>query len=320
MEIANRTIKLTTFFDSNYLARGLSCIYSIESNSNIGISWKILALDNETFHYLSSISKENWEILSLKDLNDEKILEIRNDRTYREFCWTLTAILLNYLISSSDSSELVAYVDSDCFFFSDISLLFLNLTNDKKFFIHEHNFPANRSNWVEKVGRFNVGVIGGQATPEFSQCISNWRNQVIAKCVLDPENGYCGDQMYLNEWPLKYKELIILKSSGIGAGPWNIDKMEVRYEFNKVTVNGDQLIFYHFHGLKYALILGKYFFFQPAINYYLNSNVIKVIYKQYINTLSSFHLKMNKTQNELNLKAIFRNVHRNFPRKFRISN
>jgi hypothetical protein len=95
--------------------------------------------------------------------------------------------------------------------------------------------------------------------------------------------------------------------------------MQVKFESNKVKVDGEQLIFYHFHGLKYSIVTKKYIFFQPAINYYLNSQIISLIYLQYLNILAQIHLELNKVQREVSFKSIFRNLHKNFPRKLRIS-
>jgi len=308
MTYRDQEIILTTFFDSNYLNRAISLIQSVELQTKRTVVWKLLALDEITFTFLMNNKKRNWEVFKIEDLKDPEVLQLKIVRPYREFCWSLSSILLNYVLSISKKGNMVAYVDSDCYFFSDIGLLFDCLKQDKDFFIHEHNFPTNKEYLISRSGKFNVGVIGGKVSNQFKQCIEFWREQVIDKCILDPENGFCGDQTYLDSWPEQYDRLKILKSNGIGAGPWNINNNDFELRGKEVLVNKDILVFYHFHAFKYNQFLKMLFIFQPAINYKIKRKPLKFIYKPYIkhlikvsNTTQIFYKEISFQKNLLGL-------------------
>jgi hypothetical protein len=312
----HQSLNLATFFDSNYLNRALALIDSVESQTERIISWKLLALDQSTYSFLSDNKKSNWQVITIEDFKDPEVIQLSIDRPYREFCWSLSSILLNYLLNNSSNDDLVAYIDSDCYFFADIAILFDSLDKEKDFFIHEHNFPKNKEYLATKSGRFNVGVIGGKVSNQFKQCIEYWRTQVIDKCILDEEKGLCGDQTYLDEWPKKYGRLQIFKNDGIGAGPWNISYRDIRVSGRNVFLNKDVLVFYHFHALKYNLRFSKYVLFQPALNYRIPYKSIKLIYYPYIKSLIHVSNKTLVLSKEISFRAIFTNPIRNFPRFF----
>ncbi len=62
-----------------------------------------------------------------------------------------------------------------------------------------------------------------------------------------------GDQKYLDEWPARYSSLCVLQHLGAGLAPWNypnytIESAGVEGTGNgPVLVDGQALIFYHFH-------------------------------------------------------------------------
>ncbi len=312
----NEKITLTSFFDSNYLDRAIALIESVEFHTESNIIWKLLALDEITHSFLIENKKFNWEIIRLEDLNDPEVMQLMLVRPYREFCWSLSAILLDHVLGISQNEDLVAYVDSDCYFFSNINVLFGSLNEEKDFFIHEHNFPKNKEYLISRSGRFNVGVIGGKVSKQFKECVRKWRSQVIEKCVLDPANGFCGDQTYLDSWPREYERLRILKSDGIGAGPWNVNNKEIASKGKDILVNKEILVFYHFHAFKYNSSFGKIFVFQPALNYKIQRKPMKYIYRPYIQ-----HLIKNSKRNPFLSKEISFNkkifsLVRNVPRLF----
>ena len=312
----DQDIILTSFFDSSYLNRAISLIQSVELQTKRKVVWKLLALDEITFSFLMNNKEKNWDVLKIEDLRDPEVLQLKADRPYREFCWSLSAILLDYILSISKSKNLVAYVDSDCYFFSDIGLLFDTLQQEKDFFIHEHNFPRNKEYLISRSGKFNVGVIGGRVSKQFKQCIEFWRAQVVEKCIIDLENGFCGDQTYLDKWPEKYDRLRILKSNGIGAGPWNINNKNLEFHGKDILVNKDILVFYHFHAFKYTTIFGRLYIFQPAINYRIQRKPLKFIYYPYIKQLNKVSNITSIIYKEISLQKNYFSLLRNLPHFF----
>jgi hypothetical protein len=65
------------------------------------------------------------------------------------------------------------------------------------------------------------------------------------------EEGRLGDQKYLDEWPERYGRAVhIIAHAGGGVGPWNVYGSVVDRENGCVRVDGQTLIFYHYHGFQ----------------------------------------------------------------------
>jgi len=82
------------------------------------------------------------------------------------------------------------------------------------------------------------------------KCLQWWREQCIKWCRHEYEDGKCGDQGYLNDWPERFSGVIVSAHPGIHAGPWNVGKYKLGLDSKgDLLLNDKQLICYHFHAL-----------------------------------------------------------------------
>jgi hypothetical protein len=279
-------ITLCTLFDFRFAIQGIAMIESVERHTSASINWVTLALDSETYDYLTQLQKENLRVLRFEDLEDQDLQNLFGVRPWGEICWTSAACLLSYCLKNSREDELVAYIDADCFFFQDFLEFLDNAEPQQRIFIHEHRFSEDRAEWLAKSGRFNVGVVAGFKSDEFDRCVTRWREQVIDDCSVNQELGKCGDQSYLNEWPNLYQNLRIVDLKGAGVAPWNLNNYRLGVRQTGPTVDGENIIFFHFHGLKFAHIGEWVWLYFVAPGYSLRQNPNKFIYKIYLKQLS----------------------------------
>ena len=110
-----------TLFDSNYLDKGL-VLY--ESMSNVMENFKlyILAMDEKCEDILKDMNLSHSIVISLKEFEDEELLEIKSKRARAEYCWTCTASLIDYVLEKY-KEEYCTYVDSDLYFFKNQQIL-----------------------------------------------------------------------------------------------------------------------------------------------------------------------------------------------------
>ena len=270
-----------TVFDRKYLIKGLAMLRSIETETSRSVEFVILCLDDETYEILMRLDIPNWQLILLSDFKDLEVLALRSVREWREFCWTLAAAILNFVIQNCENGQIVAYVDADCYFFNDFSSITSQLSSSVEILIHEHRFSLDRIGWEKSSGRFNVGVITGTVGEQFISCISRWREQVIEECSLDPLNGKCGDQTYLNEWPEMYSKLRIMSSKGAGVGPWNMLNYKIELDSGQVKIDEDDLIFFHFSRFKIIRIGHFHINYVSAEGYNVANLIEKLIYKEY---------------------------------------
>jgi hypothetical protein len=63
-------------------------------------------------------------------------------------------------------------------------------------------------------------------------------------------DGRCGDQAYLDDWPVRFNGVVVLQHRGGGLGPWSLGSHRLGRWQGQVLVNGDPLLFYHFSGMR----------------------------------------------------------------------
>jgi len=281
----NTEIHLCTLFDSKFMTQGLALLESVSQNTTVPIKWTILAMDKLAYQTMLNRADPQIHLISIDDFSDIELQNVRKQRPWKEFCWTSAACLLKFCIDHSYSGQKIAYVDADCFFFSDIATMLERLDSFHSIGIHEHRFSEDRIGWLSKSGRFNVGVVAGVKGENFDKCVTRWRNQVIDRCDVNPSEGRCGDQTYLNEWPDLYDSLVIFGDPGVGLAPWNIHRYKVKQSTTGILIDDSPLYFFHFHGLELGFISSRVACFIPASGYKPPKNEHLVIYRSYVQAL-----------------------------------
>lgn len=279
-------ISFCTYFDKFYLAKGLAMHASLMRHSSWAKLW-ILCMDDYTFELLKRMQLKNVHLIRLGEFEDPQLLSIKNSRTDVEYYWTTTPSLPLYILRKTKGTEIICYIDADLFFYSPIEPLVQEL-DDKSVLIVEHRFPPKYYSRMQRSGRFNVGILLFRNDELGKKCLKEWRDQCIKWCYYRVEDGKMGDQFYLNEWPEKYRSLVISKNLGVNAAPWNIGQYTVRNENNAIYINSDKLICYHFHQFK---VLGETRFsicspyVIPWLVYPISKKVRVLLYAPYIEAM-----------------------------------
>jgi hypothetical protein len=287
-------IHIVTLFGLSYMSRGLAMIESIENTSNAPIKYTVLAMDDSTFQFLKTLKISNLHVLHLRDFADLEFQSLIKVRPFRELCWTAASCLVRNVFKTDEESDFIIYVDSDCYFYSNILEMTTNWENESNIFVHEHRYSPLRELWEDSAGRFNVGVVGFRGkSVEAWKCLERWRLQVLAVCELNPDKGLCGDQTYLNEWPGLYPGLQIMKSAGEGAAPWNVEPLLALRNKDSISVDGQKLIFYHFHSLRLGVNKKlRILSIRLAFGYSIPISFRKFVYGPYLKHLRTLNRRV----------------------------
>jgi len=238
-----------TYFDINYLAYGLTLYRSLVRQAAPFRLW-ILCFDVQVFKILEDLCLDGVVPISLEDFEkgDDELLHAKSNRTRMEYYFTCTSSLLLYIWRKEPAAEVISYIDSDLFFFSDPSPIYREL-GDNSILIVEHRFPSHLKKW-EIYGIYNVGIIVFRRNKEGLECLRWWRSRCLEWCYDRVEEGRFADQKYLDDWPTRFKKVKVLKHKGAGLAPWNVENDLLSFKNGKLSVDSQPLIFYHFHGLK----------------------------------------------------------------------
>lgn len=278
----DKTKYFCTIISKKYLIRGLALYRSLEVHAKNFHMW-ICCVDETSYSAINRMGLKNVTLIPLDVLEDDGLRECRKNRNINEFCWTLKAPLVQYVLTNYDIDYII-YCDADIFFFADPSPILQNWIG-YYFYIctQRDNSESERVH-----GRFQAGFIGFKKHKEAFRILEWWRQRCIEWCFDDPqpESERWGDQKYLDKVPLQFVGIRIEYNIGINAAPWNIilnNNYNIHNVDGKVYVENDILIFYHFGSMvfynEYEYDLWK----LKPLNF--SPNIIDNIYIPYLNTI-----------------------------------
>lgn len=243
----------TTYFDKNYLSRGLVLLDSLRENCT-SFELFVLCLDNFTFQYFENNAKKYPEVkfISLDEIeeNDDDLKKCKQNRSTIEYYFTLSPCLPLFLLNKYHLPHICS-LDADILFLNKVSSLFEYL-NEYSIIITPHKFSKEIKS-LEKFGFFNVSFQIFKNDETGISCLNEWKSQCINWCrdYYDEEQNFFADQKYLDSWPILYnKKLKILDDNISGIAPWNLNNCKLVYKNNVFYSNSEKLIFYHFHHFK----------------------------------------------------------------------
>lgn len=276
-----------TLFYANYLTRALALYHSLEETFREDFTLVMLCMDNASEQILSELRLPRVRLLPIRTLEeaDTELVGVKASRSIAEYAWTCTPSFLIYLIGCVRDGEAVAYLDADLMYFSDPQPIFDEWA-DNDILIHEHRYAPRNRHMEKDSGVFNVGLVGVRASAQGRRCLIRWRGQCLAACTLDPERGLCGDQKYLDEWPALYDRLTVIRHKGAGLAPWNLEQYQLSAGKEGPSVDGANVIFYHYHALR---ILWDMRLWRcaviPSLGYEFTRDQLRLLYLPYVKAL-----------------------------------
>lgn len=240
-----------TYFDRNYLTRGLALFRSLQRNCN-EFKLYILCLDEDTYSIISKLANQYGELvpIALSEIEqwDQTLLIARGNRSRIEYYFTISPVLPLYVVNQFSKIDIITYLDADLYFYSNPKIIYQELPG-KSILITGHNFPKSLR-YLEVYGKYNVQYQSFRNDAQGISCLNRWRKQCLNWCYDRLENGKFADQKYLDEWPTLYDKLVVSELKGVGVAPWNIAQYEINYQNGDFYVDDQILVFFHFHALK----------------------------------------------------------------------
>lgn len=272
-----------TYFDSNYLDRGL-CLWRSLTQLRPDARLFVCCLDHTAYDVMQQLSPTGTTIVPLAAIEGryEELVEAKATRSRIEYYFTLTPSWIRFVLETCVESDTVTYLDSDLLFFADPQPLFEEMERRSgAIAIIPHRFTAKLE--AAKIhGLYNVGWI--TFSRHGQECLLEWQRQCIDWCYDRVDGERFADQKYLDAWPQRYDRVVVLEHKGANVALWNLEPRTVQRRGDRFTVYGQDLIFYHFHGLSQ---IGDRTFFTNARTYGVNLDRIvrHDVYGRYITML-----------------------------------
>lgn len=246
-----------TYFDRNYLLRGLTLFRSLlEHESSFVLH--VLALDDETLQCINALRHPSLTAVALHDVETvfPELTAAKVNRSRIEYYFTLSPFFPRFILERDAVVDTITYLDADLCFYESLDPIFAELGN-RSILICEHRYSDHLPAHSGDYGRFNVQFQVFRRDEAGLSCLERWSAQCGEWCHDYPDNGRYADQKYLDEWPELYgPSLAILQHPGAGVAPWNWSTNPMSVERGRILVKGEPLVFFHFHGVK---IFGSHF-------------------------------------------------------------
>jgi tetratricopeptide (TPR) repeat protein/GT2 family glycosyltransferase len=240
-----------TYFDRNYFFKAMTMISSLRKHVSEFTLFAI-CLDEETWTLLEKLAFPDVISVPLSEIEqyDDALLAAKQGRSRVEYYFTLTPTIILRLMERHPEVDVMTYVDSDLFFYSSPNPIFMEL-GDHCALIHEHRYSPVEAYKEKLYGKFNVGLLCFRNNDIGLSIVKWWRDKCLEWCFNRAEKGKYADQGYLNEFPDRFKDVVVLQHKGAGVALWNHDQYKYNIDVSgKITVDGLPLIFFHFSALQ----------------------------------------------------------------------
>lgn len=236
---------------------------------NPSSTFSILVIDSNKVNFTK---KTRFKYLSPDDLNISSE-QFKNMTFYYNVTELATALKPSAMKTMfSLGSEKVVYLDPDIQVFSgffeleeQLNLHSIVLTPHTLSPIPRDGLRPSEAD-IMASGTFNLGFIGLSKSKVSETFLEWWEERLEFDSISDPEEMLFTDQRWIDLLP-SYFPFQILRNKGYNVAYWNIHERFLNKKNEKIFVDNDELIFFHFSGYRpeKPWILSKYVADKPRV-------------------------------------------------------
>ncbi|WP_338791054.1 hypothetical protein [Bernardetia sp. MNP-M8] len=282
----------TLYFDKNYLSRALALIHSLKKQK-VEFKLFVLALDDFVFDFFCQNYTDCVVPIKLSELeeHDKKLFDIKETRSKVEYYFTMTPCITRYVLDKFEFVDMITYLDADIYFYESPAEIFKEM-KDNSIVVVSHHF-SEKNKWLEVHGKYNVVFNTFKRDEEGLKVLDWWREKCIEWCYdkVDEEKSRFADQRYLDYFSTLSDKVYICENKGVNLAGFNVDNSEITTKKGKFYVDGNPLVFYHFHRLR---ALNKYLYMPYEKGKWGQMYLKKpltTIYIKYIKVLKKYESK-----------------------------
>jgi hypothetical protein len=213
----------------------------------------MLCFDQESYQALAALDLPHVSLIPHAELESAypALATVKAQRAPVEYYWTCTPFLPLYLFRQHPGLDVITYLDADLFFFSDPSLALAEL-GEQSILIVQLRYPAEQAHdMVADYGLYNVSLNSFRNDAHGIACLEWWSERCLEWCYNRSEAGKFGDQKYLDDWPQRFRQVVVAQHPGVGLAPWNVHQFALTQRHGQVFVDGQPMVCYHFSGFRY---------------------------------------------------------------------
>ena len=163
-----------TVVSHKYVLMAASIAQALASQNKI---CAIYCIDNCAASILEELNLDSCSIYRPEDYIDSKLLQIKNNRSDSEFCWTCKSVVLEHILTEIDDIDWAVYLDSDMMIYGDPDQG-IPIDSNSNVMLTPHR-PSNIhfESFIEKAEEYNAGYIAFRNSDEGRNALKWWRNK-----------------------------------------------------------------------------------------------------------------------------------------------
>jgi len=234
-----------TITTNGYLLKCLALYESIDKHTDGNYHLWICSVDKAAYELLLKLDLPHITVVHVEKIENKALIEAKNNRYKNEYCWTIKASFIKYVLKHNEAIDSILYVDSDTFLFSEPEVLFDSLKHND-ILLTNHNFTHGFYHLYELKGKYNAGIVGFKNNKRAFRLLNWWEKNCIKWCYNQVIPNRFADQKYLETLGDKYLRTAKNASLGVNTAMWNMQDRIVMKKGDKTYINNDPLIIYHF--------------------------------------------------------------------------
>jgi hypothetical protein len=235
----------------NYLAQAKVLGQSLKK-TNPNIDFYILLADEIEDYDLDT---GEFKLVEAKTLGIDSFYEMAFKYNVIEYSTSIKPYYIDYLFKNNNYHKII-YLDPDMVVYTSLDYLFDKLDEydaiitphiTKPYTKYEGAAPEEELLFV---GIYNLGFFGIKRSSVGQSIIDWWKEKLLNQCYADKEDGLHVDQKWMDFLPALYDNKVgIIRHPGVNAAFWNMHERTFVDDGQSYTLDGEDLIIYHFSGL-----------------------------------------------------------------------
>jgi hypothetical protein len=260
-----------TVCSNNYLAEALTLGDSLAANGFPAGNYRIFLADERTGEI--DYAGLRYRVTKVNDNMVPGFSRLTQYYDIIELCTSVKPSLFKYLLRENRSEQVFSYFDPDLYFFGNAERISAELGEASILLTPHVTRPvALQKQPFENVflnfGIYNLGFLTLRADDNARQMLDWWEERTLNLGVIDVQNGYFVDQLWMNLAPLFFSGVKVSPHLGFNAAHWNLNERTIKGVNGRYTVNNCfDLLFFHFSSFDFSLgRLSKRAYTSPAEN------------------------------------------------------
>ncbi len=210
----------------------------------------IICMGDEALASFAALKLENTVLIPVSAIESyyPELTKARKDRNDKEYAWTVKPSAFLYIFNNYNYIDHIMWLDGDTMFLSDPGPIYLEWGRHS-ILLTEERYTGKHAHLSRIYGIYNTGLLGFRRDANSFECLKWFQSKVNEWCYDRMENGLWSDQMYVNDWPERFKGVAVIKNAGINMTPfilWRFTAEEKRH------IDARRLVLFHYYGFRYA--------------------------------------------------------------------